>query len=55
MSEVHYKHPDGPAVVEGDTVDLKENYVVCYDNPDDKPGIENKVAIPKERVVQVTY
>lgn len=56
MIEVRYQTPrETEGRITRQNVDRGENYVLCYDNAEGEHGVDRKVAIPKERVIEILY
>jgi len=56
MIEVRYETPrEKEGRITREEVDRNGDYILCYDNPDGKPGLDDKVAIPRERVIEILY
>ena len=55
MIEVRYETSDGVDSLKRNTVDAKDELLVCYDNPDNVAGIQNRVDIPLSRVIKIVH
>lgn len=55
MIEVHYETPDGIDTLSRNVVDTQDGLLVCYDNPENVAGIQNRVDIPLHRVIEIEH
>jgi hypothetical protein len=51
-AKIHYETPDGIETIIRDEWHVNNGMMITFDNPE-SAGLENKVSIPKERIVRV--
>jgi len=55
MAKITYETADGIKSLIREEVTKNSDFVTCYENLDGKPGVSDKVVIPRERVVRIVY
>lgn len=51
---IHYEAGEQTETIERGEYHIKSNeFLVAYDNPDSKEGVESKVMVPTDRVVRI--